>query len=66
MTVKELKKIIENLDDDMLVGDYGHYGELLDCYRVAVKPLLSPIEGYKIEKFLCISIEDPGDVFFPD
>ena len=36
MTIKELKEIIKDLPDDMLVGSSGHFGEYLQCFYVLV------------------------------
>jgi hypothetical protein len=36
MTIKDLKELIKDLPDDMLVGGSGHYGEYLECYGAGV------------------------------
>jgi len=42
MNIKELKELISDLPDDMLVGNSGHYGEFL-----------SVISAYKTKAFVC-------------
>lgn len=64
MTIKDLKEIIKDLPDDMLVGGSGHFGEYLECYYVEVKtvyPKWSFDEKGKQEEILSIDIEDPGE-----
>jgi hypothetical protein len=60
MTVLELKNIIKELSDDMVVGNTGHYGEFLSAWDARV------VKTYKFSdvnnKFniLSIGIESPG------
>lgn len=62
MTVGELKKIVKDLDDSMLVGGSGHFGEYLDCFDVSVQDVyLTRRQTEKKVKVLCISIESAGD-----
>lgn len=63
-TVKELKKFISNLPDDMEVGGIGYYGELLDCHSFSVEHAnengaFSPKQ--KLVDILHIDIEDAGE-----
>lgn len=65
MTVGELKKIINNLDDNMRIGGSGHFGEYLECLHVNVEEVyLSKSEWKKKsqkEKILSFLIENPGE-----
>lgn len=54
MTIKELKEIIKDLDDDMEIGGTGHFGEFLQCYDAEV----TTVSGFT---FLNISIESAGE-----
>lgn len=36
-TIKDLKKIIKDLPDDMLIGGTGHFGELLETYDINIR-----------------------------
>lgn len=62
-TIKDLKKIIENLPDNMLIGSSGHYGEYLECYNISInkvnKDLFNNRAANTIE-ILNIEIESPG------
>ena len=58
ITIKDLKKIIENLPDEMKVGGSGHFGELLECY--SINPTKVTI-NYMKEEILCIVIENAGE-----
>jgi hypothetical protein len=64
MTVGELKKIIQDLDDNMKIGGAGHFGEYLECLDVKVREV-SAKKGWKITdervKILSFTIEDPGE-----
>ncbi len=61
MTIKELKEIISDLDDNMKLGGSGHFGEYLDCYGVFVREVSDKRFGENREKILCIEIESAGD-----
>ena len=62
ITVGELKAIIKDLDDGMLVGGSGHFGEYLDCFGISVQDVyLTRRENEKKRPVLCISIESAGD-----
>lgn len=64
MTIGELKEIIKNLPDDMLVGGSGHYGEYLECYDICVENVRNNYFTHKEEDsktILCISLEDAGE-----
>lgn len=62
MTVGELKQIVKDLDDNMLVGNSGHFGEYLDCFGISVQDVyLTRRETEKKMPVLCISIESAGD-----
>jgi len=37
MTIKDLKKLIENLPDDIKVGGCGHFGDFLECYSASLQ-----------------------------
>ncbi len=67
MTIKELKEKIANLDDNMLVGGSGYFGEFLECYNAEVTTVMTSyfdffkgIPKCEIEIF-CISIQDKGE-----
>lgn len=71
MNIKELKELISDLPDDMLVGNSGHYGEYLEvvsAYKSAVRvstkgPRYSYFTecSYETKPIFIISTEDPGD-----
>ena len=69
MNIKELKKIIENLSDNMEIGGVGYSGEFLDIENVAVKKVttLHPLGLHpnKEIKILCFDIEFPGAIEEP-
>jgi len=68
VTIKELKNKIKHLDENMLVGGAGWFGEFLECEFAEVKTLskkefaLSPKEKDedKITIF-CIDLEYAGE-----
>jgi len=61
MNVGDLKKILKDLPDDMLIGGVGHYGNLLDCYDIYLSRVSKGyMSGKKID-ILCIDIEDAGE-----
>jgi len=67
MDIKELKQIIKDLPDDMLVGGSGHYGEFLDCYEIRKgivymnnTTMYKKSVGNKVG-ILLISLEHAGD-----
>lgn len=70
LTVKDLKKILQDLPDDMLVGKIGHFGEFreMEKYDFAVsQAALIPKGGYwrdadfdHLTQVLSISTPDIG------
>ena len=63
MTIKDLKEIIQNLPDDMLVGRSGYMGEYLKCYdayvsTVTLLPFKSADNNIKI---LDLNMETMGE-----
>ena len=65
MIVKELKKIIKNLPDDMEVGGRGHFNEFLEILSVEVTKIDKDSPFYGVNKtsevdILYIDIEDMG------
>lgn len=66
MTVGDLRKIIQDLDDNMRIGGSGHFGEYLECLDIHTcdvsigHPLGKRSDNAK-ETILAISIEDPGE-----
>jgi hypothetical protein len=64
MTIKELKEKISALDDDMMVGGSGHFGEFLEVFSVDVEevyPIFLKSGNGKKETILCIRIEYAGE-----
>lgn len=60
MKIKELKAIIENLDDNIDIGATGHFGEFLECYGAELKDVYEGIQSTKAEKrILHLNIELP-------
>jgi hypothetical protein len=51
MTIKELKEIISDLDDNMKIGGSGHFGEYLDCHGVFVREVSDKRFGENREKY---------------
>ena len=70
LTVKQLKKILEEYPDDALVGRVGHFGEALLCDEVDIHGIrLRDAYAYAHTwrdmtrmdiKILCIPMPDPG------
>lgn len=60
MNIGELKKIIKDLPDNMLIGGSGHYGEFLKCYTPNVKKVSENWKSNKEIEIFCISLEDSG------
>lgn len=61
MTIKELKKIIQDLPDDMKIGGSGHFGEFLECYSISVIEVRENRKTNERKPILSISIEDAGE-----
>lgn len=73
MNIKELKELIAELPDDMLVGNSGHYGEFLEVVSAYVTAAQVEIKqspkypsyfrnrSYESKPIFLISTEDPGD-----
>jgi len=63
MNVKQLKAIMKELPDDMVVGGSGHYGELLEVNYVHVTGVRNDVFGGRAnaQTILCIDIEDAGE-----
>lgn len=62
MTVKELKRIVQGLPDDLPVCGVGHYGEQLKIWDVAPQEVY--INSYNASKkisALVVSMEDRGE-----
>jgi len=56
MNIVELKELIKDCPDDMMVGGIGHFGNYLEVNQATFyKPF-----GWD-EKILWIDIESPGD-----
>ena len=60
MNIGELKNIIKDLPDDMLIGGSGHYGELLKFHTPHMKKVSENWKSNKEIEIFCISLEDPG------
>ncbi len=60
MNVKEMRKAIKDLPDDMLVCGVGHYGEPLEVCRPVVLPVRWP-EAQNRFQALTIEMEDAGE-----
>ena len=64
-TIKDLKRIIENLPDDMKIGGSGHFGEFLSCLEMRVESVYKTRNTFnKIsekEDILLINIESAGE-----
>ena len=60
MNVGELKKIIENLPDDMPVGSSGHFGEFLECYSARQTNVSLSRRSSIVISILAIDMEDKG------
>ena len=58
MTIKELKEKISSLDDDMIVGGSGYFGEYLELLDAEVRTVSF---GDFEQEIFCILIEDAGD-----
>jgi hypothetical protein len=61
MTVRELRKIIADLPDEMLVGGSGHFGEYLECYEIYKTTVRMFPDDNRVIPLLCILMEDAGD-----
>jgi len=63
ITVKDLKEKIQFLDDNMLIGGSGHFGELLEVYDIEVRTVSKKRFSNEndTETILCISMESAGD-----
>lgn len=59
-TIKDLKALIKDLPDDMLVGGSGHFGEFLSCHDARVETVDKSYCSNETIKILTISIENPG------
>lgn len=59
-TIKDLKEIIKDLPDDVLIGGVGHFGEYLECYNLEVSDVYKYSKKSKIT-ILNIEIEDAGE-----
>lgn len=60
-TIKDLKKAIEHLDDDMVIGASGHFGEFLECYWFNVQKVSKSRSDSKKETIFAISMQDAGE-----
>lgn len=60
-TIKDLKKAIEHLDDDMVIGTSGHFGEFLECYWFNVEKVRKTINNLEEETIFAISMESAGE-----
>ena len=65
MNIGELKELIKDLPDEMLVGNSGHFGEYLEvvsAYKSRVNLHYYPYteDNKQIDIFL-ITTEDPGE-----
>lgn len=63
MNIRELKEIIKDLPDEMLIGQSGYFGEYLECYSVSVSEVwLSTfdLQASKID-ILNFSMETMGE-----
>lgn len=65
MTVKELKKALEGVDDDLLVGDSGHFGEYLPVLEVGVMEVYKE-EGRGYDKITIFKVHIEGAGEEPD
>ena len=61
MIVKDLKDRIQFLDDNMVIGGSGHFGEFLDVYDIEVRTITKGRFSDDKETILCISMESAGD-----
>jgi hypothetical protein len=61
MTIKKLKELIANLDDNMKVGGSGHFGEFLECWSAGVMTVTKSRRDKEKEEIFSISIEHAGD-----
>lgn len=62
ITVGDLKLIISNVPDDVIIGGCGHFGELLECYSIELSEVnKSYLDDTKI-KILNISIDFAGEI----
>jgi hypothetical protein len=61
MTIKDLKKQIELLPDDMKVGGIGHFGEYLECFDASVDYVFKSLFTDERELIYCLSIESAGE-----
>jgi hypothetical protein len=61
MTIKDLKLIIKDLPENMIIGGRGYLGEYLEVKEIKVKEI--KLKKHKKEKMfgLCITIEDKGE-----
>jgi hypothetical protein len=60
-TVGKLKQLLENLPDDMEIGDSGHFGEFLECYDINVGFVFLSQNTTQKKRILSITIESPGE-----
>lgn len=60
-TIKDLKKAIQDLPDDMEIGGSGHYGEYLECLNLGTESVTISIDDNNLKEIFCIFIESPGD-----
>jgi hypothetical protein len=61
MTIKELKERIKDLDDNMKVGDAGHFGEFLECWGTHVRKVYKKKFSKEEELVFCIGIQNAGE-----
>ena len=61
MNIKDLREVISDLPDDMEIGGFGHFGELLEVYEIRVGEVDSGFPKYNSQTVLIIDIEDAGE-----
>lgn len=62
MNIKDLKQKIMNLDDNMIVGGSGHFGEFLECFDASLTTVSMSKSDYNQKQIIfCISIESAGE-----
>lgn len=61
MNIGELKELIKDLPDDILVCGVGHFGEALEVYGASSKGVYASWSSGKTMDAFVIDMEDKGE-----
>lgn len=60
-TVGELKELIKDIPDHVLIGSKGHFGELLECHLIERLWIYKDQNNRRKVEVLVFTIEDAGE-----